>query len=430
MVVRDRNESVTQYLRQIHRPVALKAVLDEPHGQYAATQLGQLNLHRLLGTPVVSRAKNGVNANRKTYSCSSSTSVLPPGVADFSVRGGRPASRSYSRGNGCISDTDARPRSSSSGGSMYKRDAGQGAATRQTGTLHPFKAHSLLHSPATTLAASPQSRPATASVLLENHRRLSPVFSDVPADARAIIPNIAAHELTRASGTVPSSAEASAKAVMHRQQQQTQKLQPLQLVSSSCGQHVSLVAAASPTPVQAELASSLAHIADITTLQAGLDVDKLRHQLDAADLECDSDNDLASEHSSSSDSSDSSKAADGAGSLLGMSPTRQDTYDCLSVNTDQAATDASSSIGDTDMISLLAQQGQASSFLTPSLLGMMPTVAFVGLRPDADVESCLTPLRYVQLVCACYPLATSAKTSVEGTSIESLCTPLSPWLCW
>ena len=404
MVVRDRNESVTKYLRESHRPVALKAVLDEPHGQYAATQLGQLNLHKLLGTPVVSRAKDGVNANRKTHSCSSSTSVLPPGVADFSVRGSRPASRSYSRGIGCISDavyTDARPRSSAPGGSMYKRGAGQGAVTRQTVTLHPFKAHSLLHSPATRLAASPQSRPATASVLLENHRRLSPVFSDEPADARAIIPNIAAHELTRASGSVPSLAEASAKAVMHRQQQHTQKLQPLQPVSASCGQPVSLLAAASPAPVQAELPSSLAHIANIATLQAGVDVDKLRHQWDSADLECGSANDLASEHSSSSDSSDSSKAAEGAGSTLGMSLTRQDTYDCLSVDTNQAATDACSSIGDTDMISFLAEQGQASSFLTPSLLGMMPTVAFVGLRPDADAESCLTPLRYVLLISAC-----------------------------
>ena len=127
-------------------------------------------------------------------------------------------------------------------------------------------------------------------------------------------------------------------------------------------------------------------------------MDTLRHQWDSADLECDSDNDLASEHSSSSDSS---QAADGAGSFLGMSPTRQDTYDCLSVNTDQAATDASSSIGDTDLTSLLAEQGQASSFLTPSLLGMMPTVAFVGLRPDADVESCLTPLRSVLFTFAC-----------------------------
>ncbi len=68
--------------------------------------------------------------------------------------------------------------------------------------------------------------------------------------------------------------------------------------------------------------------------------------------------------------------------------------DCFSVDTCQALTDASSSIGDAELTgSLLVDPGKACPLMTPSLMGMAPTVAFVGIGPEAGPESSLTPLR-------------------------------------
>ncbi len=424
MVCGERLGSVSQRSQHTHFPFAFQTPADEIHSRNAASQLGQLNLQKLLEASAGSVAKDAFSDTRSTDVSSCKAAANTSNAVDLAVRGSRPVSRSQ-QGLSTKESWDLRaschvavrapltarkrsadsklPHSSSTavgpavrqrpsvlGCEAYPR-ANQKVTARRASALDPCSLHIYPDRPSTSPNANSQLRlPATAAVLLQSHRRR--LYSDslaLPSDVHT--PEQPPKQLLSfVQTTAKAAAEADANLTsspLYRQHQLDQVLQPEQPSLSvpnptSCYLHPKC-----PTPVQHELLSLSAS----TALPAPpVDQDKhasLQHSVDPG---FESDDDQASDCSSSSSScGDSAHDA-----CLPTSIQGQDMDDCFSVDTSQALTDASSSIGDAELTgSLLADPGKACPLMTPSLMGTAPTVAFVGLGPEAGTESSLTPLR-------------------------------------
>ena len=226
-------------------------------------------------------------------------------------------------------------------------------------------------------------------MLLQNHRRR--LYSDslaLPSDVRTSEqPPKQSLAFVQTTAKAPAKADANlTSSPLYQQHQLGQVLQPEQPSLSvpnptSCYLHPKC-----PTPVQPKLLSLSASIA----LPAPVDQHKHESMQQSVDPGFEPDDDQTSDCSSSSSScGDSAHDACLPTSILG-----QDMDDYFSVGTSQALTDASSSFGDAELTgSLLADPAKACPLMTPSLMGTAPTVAFVGLGPEAGGQSSLTPLR-------------------------------------
>jgi hypothetical protein len=416
---------VSQCSQHSHFPFAFQTPIDEAHSRNAASQLGQLNLQKLLEVSAGSRAKDAVSDTRRTDVWSCKAAVTRSNAVDLAVRGSRPVSRSQ-HGLSTKESWDLRascdavvlatltarkraadlrlPRSTSTafgpavrqnssvlGSNAYPR-ANQRATAHQASAQSSCNLHTYPHRPPTSPIAKSQLRPpATAAVLLKNHRqRLSSDSLALPSDVRT------SEQLPKQSlGFGQTTAKAPIKAdldltsaALYRQHQLGQVLQPVQPSLPVAKPTTGYLLPKCPMPVQPELLSLSASTA-LTALPLDMNKHESMQQQSVASG-CESDDDQASDCSSSSSSyGDSAHDACLPTSLLG-----QDMDDCFSVDTSQALTDASSSIGDTELTgSLLAEPGKACPLMTPSLMGMAPTVAFVGLGLEADSDSSLTPLR-------------------------------------
>ncbi|KAL0029059.1 hypothetical protein WJX77_003291 [Trebouxia sp. C0004] len=273
-----------------------------------------------------------------------------------------------------------RQTSSVLGSTAYPR-ANQRVTVHQASALNSCNLHTYLHRPPTSPNANSQLRPpATAAVLLENHqRRLSSDPLALPSDVRTY-----EQPPKQSLGFVQTTAKADIKADVNLttaalyRHQLGQVLQPEQPCLPMAKSTTGYLLPQCPTPVQPELLSLSA-----STALTALPVNATKHESmqQSVDLGYESDDNQASDCSSSS--SDSAQDA-----CLPTSTLSQDMDDCFSLDTSQALTDASSSIGDADLTgSLLANPEKAFPLMTPSVMGMTPTVAFVGIGPEAGTES-------------------------------------------
>ena len=420
MVCDERLGSVSQRSQHTHFPFAFQTPADEFHNRNAASQIGQLNLQKLLEASAGANAKDAFSDTR---SSDSSTCKAAANISNLAVRGSRPVSRSqqglstkeswdlraschvavrgtltarkraadsklpHSSGN---YGPAVRQRSSVLGCDAYPR-ANQRVTARQASALDPCSLHTYPDRPSISPNANSQLRlPANAAVLLQNHRRR------LYSDSLALPSGVRTYEQPpkQSLAFVQTTAKASTKAdanltsaVLCRQHQLGQMLQPEQPSLPAAKATTCYLLPERPMPVQPELLSLSA-----STALPAPPVDQHKHESlqQSVDPGFESDDDQALDCSSSSSScGDSAHDACLPTSILG-----QEMDDCFSVDTSQALTDASSNIGDAELTcSLLANPGKAYPLMTPSLMGTAPTVAFVGLGPEGGSESSLTPLR-------------------------------------
>ena len=424
MVCDERLGSVSQRSQHTHFPFAFQTPADEVHSRNAASQIGQLNLQKLLEASAGSNAKDAFSDTRSSDSSSCKAAANISNAVDLVVRGSRPVSRSQQglstkeswdlraschvpvratltarkraadsklpHSSGTAVEPAVRRRSSVLGCDAYPR-ANQRVTACQASALDPCSLHTYPDRPSPSPNANSQLRlPATAAVLLQNHQRR--LYSDslaLPSDVRT-----SEQPPKQSLAFVQTTAKASIKAdanltsaVLCRQHQLGQMLQPEQPSLPAAKATTCYLLPKRPTPVQPELLSLSAS----TALPAStVDEHKQKSLQHSVDPGFESDDDQALDCSSSSSScGDSARDACLPASILG-----QEMDDCFSVDTSQALTDASSSIGESELTgSLLANPGKACPLMTPSLMGTAPTVAFVGLGPEAGSDSSLTPLR-------------------------------------
>ncbi len=424
MVCGERLGSVSQRSQHTHFPFAFQTPADEVHSRNAASQLGQLNLQKLLEASAGSSAKDAFSDTRSTDVSSCKAAANIPNAVDLAVRGSRPVSRSQQglftkeswdlqaschaavratltarkraadsrlpNSSGTAVGPVVRQSSSVLGCDAYPR-ANQRVTARQASALDPCSLHIYPDRLSTSPNANSQLRlPATAAVLLHNHRRR--LYSDPPA----LLSDVHTSEQPpkQSLSFVQTTAEAPAKADINltsaplcHQHQLVQVVQPEQPSLPVAKAATRCLLPKCPTPVHPELLSFSA-----STALPAPPVDEHKHRAlqQSVDPGFESDDDQTSDCSSSSNSfGDSAHDVCLPTSMLG-----QDMDDCFSVDTCQALTDASSSIGYAELTgSLLADPGKACPLMTPSLMGKAPTVAFVGLGPEAGSDSSLTPLR-------------------------------------
>jgi len=288
MVCGERFGSVSQCSQHSHFPFAFQTPVDEAHSRNAASQLGQLNLQKLLEVSA-SRAKDAVSDTRKTDVWSCKAAVTTSNAVDLAVQGSRPVSRSK-QGLSTKASWDLRascdavnlatviarkraadlrlPRSTSTavgpavrqtssvlGSNAYPR-ANQGPKARQVSALHSCNLHTYLDRPLTSPNANAQLRPpATAAVLLENHRRrLSSDSLALPSQVRTSEqPPKQSLGFVQTTAKAPVKADANlTSAALCRQHQLGQMLQPsLPVAKPTTG----YLLPQCPTSVQPELLS-------------------------------------------------------------------------------------------------------------------------------------------------------------------------------
>ena len=423
MVCGEKFGSVSSCSQHNNFPFAFQSPIDEAESRNAASQLGQLSLQKFLKVSA-SRAKDAMSDTRRTDVWSCKVAANTSNAFNLAARGSRPVSRSQqglttkeswdlrascdavvlatstARKRAaniklpCSASTAVGPavrqRSAILGSHAYPR-ANQKATAHQASALSSCNLHTYLHRPPTSPSAISQLRsPATAAVLPDNHCwRLSSDSLPLPNDVHT--PDQPPKQFlgfVQTAGKAPVKADANlTSTALCPQHQLGQMLQPEQPSHPVAKLTTGNLLPKSPTPVQPELLSLSA-----STALTALPVDEHKHRSlqQPVDPGFETDDDQALDCSSSSSSSgDSAHDA-----CLPTSIHGQDMDDCFSGDTSQALTDASSSIGDAELTgSLLANPASARPLMTPSLMGMAPTVAFVGTGPEAGAESSLTPLR-------------------------------------
>ena len=426
----------SQCMPHNHFPGVFSHTVDIRDSRRAASQLGQLNLQKLMEVSASSRLNGAAPKCREETAWS--LNLVAAGVDDPLLRVNRPVSRSQqgrtashlelsgdrratfeaeviarSSGSKNISQTlrtrraadpsiAPRPWSSTPRSNSLQQADKQRNTQSQPAQLSAYNNDiSLLSRPAAFLQGSQPMQPSTAAALLEQHRRrLSSLFPAVRSESNSSRTSCAiqagletAVKCESAQRTVQSASDCRYDAVPNKYHAQPMQAVPLSL----CAQDMSQGQSAVRQPASEQECNS---IADCSAVLQSADAINLcpPMQQDSPDLEYELNGSLQSEASTNSscftDTSDAVHPAQIGCFLPSLGAVEADFDDGLSVTTNQAMTDASSSIGVAELMgSLGSPKGKAVPLLTDALMGTAPTVAFVGVRLGSAPDPSLTPLR-------------------------------------
>ena len=421
-----------------HFPGVFSHTVDIRDSRRAASQLGQLNLQKLMEVSASSRLNGAAHKCREVKTWSPNLVAADAGVDGPLVRVNRPVSRSQqgrtashpelsgdrratfeaeviarSSGPKKISQTlrtrraadpsiAPRPWSSTPRSNSLQQADKQKNTQSQPAQLSAYNNHiSLLSRPDAFLQGSQPMQPSTAAALLEQHRRrLSSLFPAVRSENSSSRTSCAiqagletAVKCEWAQRTVQSASDCRYDAVPNKYHAQPMQAVPL----SPCAQDMSQGHSAVRQPASEQECNSIADCSAVLQSEAAISLCPPMQQ-DSPDLEYELNGSLQSEASTSSscftDTSDAVHPAQIGCFLPSLGAAEEDFDDGLSVTTNQAMTDASSSIGDAELMgSLGSPKGKAVPLLTDALMGTAPTVAFVGVRLGSAPDPSLTPLR-------------------------------------